>query len=66
LPLLDDVPYRLRRGALQLPHPALTPECELISARPLREQSGMDFTAFMKSALQQDPDIILVGETRGL
>jgi type IV pilus assembly protein PilB len=32
----------------------------------VREQAGMDFTAFMKSALRQDPDIILVGEVRDL
>jgi type IV pilus assembly protein PilB len=32
----------------------------------VREQSGMDFTAFMKSALRQDPDVILVGEIRDL
>ncbi len=30
----------------------------------VREQSGLGFPAFMKSALRQDPDIILVGEVR--
>ncbi len=32
----------------------------------VREQAGLDFAAFMKSALRQDPDIILVGEIRDL
>lgn len=32
----------------------------------VREQAGLDFAAFMKSALRQDPDIILVGEVRDL
>ncbi len=32
----------------------------------VREQSGLGFPAFMRSALRQDPDIILVGEVRDL
>jgi type IV pilus assembly protein PilB len=32
----------------------------------VREQSGLGFPAFMRSALRQDPDIILVGEIRDL
>lgn len=32
----------------------------------VREQSGLGFSAFMRSALRQDPDIILVGEVRDL
>jgi type IV pilus assembly protein PilB len=37
-----------------------------ITQVPVKEQTGLDFTAFMKSALRQDPDIILVGEIRDL
>jgi type IV pilus assembly protein PilB len=32
----------------------------------VREQAGLGFAAFMKSALRQDPDVILVGEVRDL
>ncbi len=32
----------------------------------VREQAGLGFPAFMRSALRQDPDIILVGEIRDL
>jgi type IV pilus assembly protein PilB len=32
----------------------------------VREQAGLGFPAFMRSALRQDPDIILVGEVRDL
>ncbi len=32
----------------------------------VREQAGLNFATFMRSALRQDPDVILVGEVRDL
>ena len=37
---------------------------EGITQVPIKEKSGLGFAAFLRSALRQDPDVILVGEVR--